>query len=549
MQRYLQAQNQANTDWPITDFRLVALQDLHMESGNIRNDISWDGNAEARVGLPIIAGIIMILACFNYINIAIVSATRRLKEIGLRKAIGARRAQIRFQFLAENILLTLLALCLGLMLAVSLFLPWFNGLTGDPMDLSLIDLQLWLFLLISLLITGFLSGIYPAFYVSRFDAVHIFKGTLKLGKKNLATKIFLGLQLIFTCAGITCAVIFVQNNKYQNSKSWGYNQHQALHARVPDYSGYQKLKAQLEGHPDVIELAGGEHHLGESSSSVILRLPGQEMEVQHFAVTGNYDQAMGLDLVQGRFHRKDFESDQNALVISELLVEKLQLDNPIGFNFRIDSIRFEVIGVVKDFHHNNFYYELVPTVFTLSDDAAIRHLAVKARSGKQVAVYETMRKEWSLLFPETPFQGGFQEDVWTRFFEQVDTAREFYLVIATIAVVLASLGLYGLVTFNVAGRSQEFSIRKALGAGKKNLTVNVGKPYAGLFFLSILVGIPFSYFMAKASLDMLYAYPMPISPGGLMLAVTILLSVLAAVLYSQIRKVVTINPTEGLKVE
>lgn len=549
MVKYKSLQNNVEDDWEITSFDFISLADLHYQSSHIRSDISNDTNIEARQGLPIIALLMLALACLNYMNIAVVSAARRLKEIGLRKVIGANKRLVIVQFLYENIFLTFFALCLGLLLAFFVFLPWFSQLTGDPITFNLLDLNLWLFMTGTLLVTGLISGIYPALYVSKFDVVKIFKGAVKFGKKSTLTKVFLGVQLILTCVGITCAIVFNQNNAFQNSQSWGYNSEETLFTEVPSESGYNKLRTVMTQNPNVLSLAGSSHHLGRNSATRVVHTTEREYEVNELSVSANYFETMGLVLDEGRFFQENQQSDRRAVILNEHMVHNLALEEPIGQFLKIDSSNYEIVGVVADFHMYDFHSAIKPTIFLLADKEHYRYMSFKVEKGKVYDSYNEIKKEWAAIFPEIPFQGGHQRDTWSGFFSLVDTAERFYRVLAMIAILLASLGLYGLVTLNVTGRIKEFSIRKTLGAGTPNLAVNIIKQYAVLFVVALVIGVPISYLMAKSSLEMLYAYPMPMSYSGVVISIMILFFVLFAVISTQVRKVSRTNPVEGLKTE
>lgn len=160
-----------------------------------------------------------------------------------------------------------------------------------------------------------------------------------------------------------------------------------------------------------------------------------------------------------------------------------------------------------------------------------------------------MQDQWMKFYPEVPYQGGYQEDVWTSYFHSVDRSEKFNKVIASIAVLLASLGLYGLVTLNVSGRTKEFSIRKTLGAGVTSIASLLVGQYAILTLVSLIIGAPVSYVLTKAYLDMLFAYPMPMGYSGIAIALVILTFILLAVISTQINKVSKLNPVDGLKVE
>jgi len=550
MDKYRLLQNEAQHDWAISSFAFEPLETLHERSGFIRDDISGDDNREGRIGMPIIAIFMLALACFNYINIAIVSAAKRLKEIGVRKVIGANRSRVIIQFLSENIVVTFFALILGFALGALIFIPWFTQFSGWQLEVSLLDTNLWIFLTALLFFTGIVSGLYPAFYISKFEVVNIFKGSVQFGKKNPLTKIFLGIQLVLACITITAAVVLTQNNTFQYNQSWGYNQKEALYATVPDYTAFEKLNNVFAQDPDVLSISGSKDHLGKNISTAIVHVPpDHQYEVNQLSVDANYFETMGLELKEGRFFKEDSENDKHAVVVNELLVSNLKLKNAIGAQFEIDSIRYEIIGVLKEFHTDDFFHKIKPTLFVVANKSEYAYLSMNVRPGAKKKINSKLQAEWAKLFPEIPFQGGHQEDVWTLYFFSVDRSEQFTMVIAFIAVLLACLGLYGLVTLNVSGRVREFSIRKTLGAGLKNITAIIVKQYIGLTTVALIIGAPISYFFTKAYLNMLFAYPMPMSLNGIVISLIILILVLLAVVSTQVRKVLKSNPVDGLKVE
>ncbi|MEP5613477.1 MAG: FtsX-like permease family protein, partial [Cyclobacteriaceae bacterium] len=549
MEKYRKLQNEVEQDWAITAFDFITVNDLHLGSGEIREDISYDGSLEGRVALPVVAIFILALACFNYINIAIVSSTKRLKEIGLRKVIGANRRLVIVQFLAENLFVTFLAGILGFFLAATVFLPWFTAFADIAEEFNLLDGNMWFFLFGVLLFTGVVSGIYPAFYISKFEVVKIFKGTVKFGTKNALTKVFLSVQLMLACVGITFAVMFAQNSGYQAKRDWGYKQKETLYVHVSDRSVYDQMKASVEQNPDVISLAGSNDHLGKSSSTTIVHLPDRQYEVQEISVGSTYFETMGIELKHGRFFEEQGESDRTSIVVNQLFVDNLALSEPIGAQVKIDSIQYDIVGVSKNFHFNNFYYENMPTIFTAAEQEDYRFLTMQVRNGAEQSAYESIQTQWSELFPETPFQGGYQEDVWGGFYEELGIMKKFTRAVAIVFVLLASLGLYGLVKLNISGRIKEFSIRKTLGADLKNLAKNVFSQYVLLSVTAVVLGAPLGHLMITAMIDMMFPDPRPFGFTGAAISATILVLVLVFVISTQIRKVSKANPVDGLKVE
>lgn len=551
MEKYRKLQNEAvQEDWAISSFGFEPLATLHERSGDIRDDISWSSadNYTTIIFIAAIAGLLLALACLNYINIAIVTATRRLKEIGIRKSIGATRKTVIVQFLTENVLMMLLALAVGLVLGMTFFIPGFERLWDFNMGFKLTDLSLWPYLAGVLLLTSLASGLYPSLYISRFQVVGILKGSVKFGTKNPLTKVFLSLQLTLACVFITISIVFTQNQHYLAERSRGYDHEQTLYAVVPDAAGFEKLSAQVVRDPEVVSVSGSVHHVGKSHQTTVLHFPDREYEVDHLVVGANYFGTMGLELKEGRLFGGE-GGDRQSVVVNETFVETMAWKEPVGQSFRIDSINYEVIGVLKEFHSYSFFNPVRPTIFTVADKADFRYLSLQVRSGAEAETYRGLQEHWAALFPEVPFDGGFQEDTWGGYYRASNIYELVWRIFSFLVVALASLGLYGLVTLNVAGRVREFSIRKVLGAGLSHLAVNITGQYVVLFAVAVVIGAPLGFWAAETLLKMVYEYAMPMDFSGMIGSVVILVFILLATVSVQIRKVVRANPVEGLKME
>lgn len=552
MDAYKKLQNEAVTDeWAIASFALEPLKTLHIRSENIRDDVSRSSKNNY-VSVRFMTGIavfMLILACFNYINIGIATAAKRLKEIGVRKSIGATRNVVIIQFLSENLVITFFAMLVGLAIGYTFFIPGFGYLWNFDMDFRLTDLQMWFVLFGVLIITSISSGIYPALYMSRFQVVNILKGSVKFGQRNPVTKVFLCIQLILACMFITCSVMFTQNTTYLNKRSWGYDPHQTIYAQVPDATSFSELNNMISQNHNVVSTAGSAHHVGKNHQVTTIRFPDTEMEVDHLAVDAKYLLTMGLPLDAGRNFEDHEGSDKRSVVINKTLAESRNWENPIGQQFRIDSVQYEVIGVTGEFHNYNFGNRLKPMIITLADKEDYRYLTLKVKPRSQHETYTALQKSWVILFPEIPFEGGYQEDVWGRYYEDIGIFDLVWKVFAFLAISLAALGLYGLVRLNVAGRTKEFSIRKVLGAKLSDIATNVTKQYVVLASIAVLAGAPLGHYASKWVIMFAYKYHMPITFSGALIAVFVLVIIILFTTSTQIRKVMKANPVEGLKVE
>jgi hypothetical protein len=202
-----------------------------------------------------------------------------------------------------------------------------------------------------------------------------------------------------------------------------------------------------------------------------------------------------------------------------------------------------------EFHNYHFGNYLKPMIITLADKKDYKFLTLKVTPGSQLETYAALQKSWVKLFPEIPFEGGHQEDVWGRYYQDISVFDLVWKVFAFMAITLAALGLYGLVRLNVAGRTKEFSIRKVLGAKLNNIATNVSNQYVVLFSVALLAGAPLGHFFSKWIITFAYKYHMPITFSGALIAAVVLVFVLLVTISTQVRKVMKDNPVDGLKVE
>jgi putative ABC transport system permease protein len=556
MDKYRALQNAASTEqWSISAFSFQSLATLHKKTENIKDDISRSsaGNYTSIVFLVAIGILLLALACFNYINIAIASAAKRLKEIGIRKTIGATRKVVIIQFLSENIILTFFALFVGMAMATSIFIPGFEQMWNFNMGFNLLDPMLWIYLPCVVLITAIASGLYPAMYISRFQVIKIMKGSVRFGTKSPLTKIFLTLQLIFACIFISSAIMFMQNNDYLADRSWGYDQKSVLYVSIPDYAAFEKLRAPLERNPHILAVAGSEHHLGKGHEKVTIQMPDRKFEVDQLAVDPQYVASMKLQIRSGRSFVENSEKDRNGVIVNNEFVRSVYPGSThaevVGKVFTLDSVQQEIVGVVADFHSYSFNHKLRPTIITLAAKDDYHYLSMRVAPGKELEAYQDLQKQWATLFPEIPFQGGYQEDVWPGYFEGVEIFELVWQVFAIIAVSLAGLGLYGLISLNVAGRTKEFSIRKVLGATIRNLTSLVSSQYLILLAIALMVAAPLSYYFGSWLITVAYVYYKPVDLSSIIFAMLILCGLLTAAISSKMLGVVKTDPVKGLKTE
>jgi len=550
VQQYVAVQNEVQRDNPATEFGFVAWTDLYVAGENIQSLITGNADSLGRIVLSIIGCFILVLAIFNYINMAIVSATKRLKEIGVRKVMGGSRKSLVFQFLSENVIMTLFALFLGLILAVTVLIPGFDNMFDIGFDFQLTQPELWLFLVSLVVFTGLVSGAYPALYISNFNAVNIFRGRLKFGGKNRLTKVFLTFQYILAIIAVVAGIVFTQNADYQQERDWGFDEKVLISANVGDAQELKQLMNAMEQNPNVVSIAPSRHHINRwHGQTIVETLDGDKKDIMTFEVGPGYVETMGLELKEGRVFEDNSETDFRNLVINEMMAKTLNPNGALGEKIRIDSLDYTVIGVVADFHQWSFFDPIEPMMLKLTKEERYSYLTIQVAQGSLKRSYEDLEAQWASLLPEDPFGGFYQESTLDWYFNQIDGHGKLMQYVAALCVILSCLGLYGLVSLNVASRTKEFSIRKALGADLKNLVAVINKQFVVFMIIALLLGIPLSFLLIQTLLDAVYAYYKPLTFVPFAMALTMVVVMVFVTVSSQVKKVMSSSPTEGLRSE
>ncbi|MFQ5676500.1 MAG: ABC transporter permease, partial [bacterium] len=319
VEHYIQAQNEARIDWHIRRMLFEPLSKAAINAYRVNGALLQGAPPAGAVAMGFMMISLLSLACFNYMNIAIGTATRRLKEIGLRKVVGGTRANLVKQFLSENIVLCLIALCMGVVLAQAVFLPGLNSVMsnfGLRIPLTLLDnLPMWYYLGALLLLTGIGAGLYPALYISKFKPVAIFQGKQRLGGRNLFTRLLLTAQFVFSFMTIFAGFTVNQNVAYQRSRDWGYNQAQTIVIPLDEEGEFEKLKNIVGRNSNVVRVAGSVNHIGANSNSGLVKVDGKKYDVRRFQVGYDYPETMGMRLAEGRFFDRAMITDLDEAIL------------------------------------------------------------------------------------------------------------------------------------------------------------------------------------------------------------------------------------------
>lgn len=540
---------------PKTPYESISLEPLVTMAKNgedIANGFGGRPPLAPFILLTCIGGFMLLLATFNYVNIATVMAMKRVKEIGVRKVIGGRRQQLIVQFLVENLLLCTLALAVGCLLASAFFIPWFNSIAGGNLSLDLLGHRnLWWFLLILLGFITLVSGGYPAFYISSFKPVAIFRGSSEKGSKRRLTGALLTFQMVLAVITIVAGIMFVQTNRVNESRDWGYDQYDKLVFYMPASQNYETLSAELMKMPNVEDVAGSRGVLGQSINYKKVDHNGYRIFAHVHRSDENFPELMKMQLKEGALFNKDAPTqNQKSLLVNETFMNRLQLTWEEGQTVVMDSTNFSIVGVLADFHFSNFNEVIQPAAFQVAADSLLTNMTVQVRKGTSLEMKEKIQNALNELDPDgNRYTVGFQNAVFDEHFKEMKGISNIMLFTASLAILLSAMGLFGLVSLSISSRQKDFSIKKVLGASLRQLSTDIYKRFMLILSLAIVIGGTVSVFLIGMLLDSAYGYHEKIGVIPLSLAGIILLAVAALTINTQVRNVRRMNPAETLRSE
>jgi putative ABC transport system permease protein len=546
------------------------MKDIHLGSASFEYDNAVRGNGSYVKGLSIIAAFVLLIACFNFINLATARSFRRAKEIGVRKVIGADRKQLITQFIGETILLSLIAIIIAVV-ATLLLLPSLNNFTGknivfNPFTNPLLGLGL----IVLALFIGILSGIYPALVMSGFQPIKVLKGLKPAGNQlNSSATLRQGLvivQFALSALLIICTVIVYRQLNYLNKKDLGFNKDQIIYfgTRGDIDKNVEAFKTELKRSPGVISVTGGYGLPGDQLATDGIIVPrrnnDKDLTAIQLLVDHDYIKTMGLHLVAGRDFSKDFPTDvQQAFIINEAAVKefgfgspKEALGKPLHWNKWVpDSLnpvkKGQVIGVVKDFHVKSLHEKISTTVLQIYPDVMVK-MAIKVKAENLPATIEHIKKTWTKFAPEYPLDYNFLDENFAAMYTSESKLGALLWIFTIMAIFIGCMGLFGLAAFSAEQRIKEIGIRKVLGASVFNITAMLSKTFLKPVFISSILAFPIAWWMLNKWLEN-FTYRVSISWWVFAAATIVALAVALLTVGYQAIKAASSNPVKSLRTE
>ncbi|WP_277484855.1 ABC transporter permease [Catalinimonas alkaloidigena] len=542
------------------EYELQAVSDIHLHSDLMREHEA-NGSIETVYVLMIVAILIVLLACINFMNLTTAQATRRAKEVGVRKVLGAPRKYLVFQFLLESLMVSLIAMLLALATVEILRIP-FNKLVGKDLIFDWLNHPLLLASLVGgIILIGLLSGSYPALYLSAFRPISVLKGklnsTLGIGRLRNALIVF---QFVVSIGLIISTALVVQQLHYIQTKDIGYERENVLVIKNDKeiQERWKEFKEALLQQSQVkqVSFASGVP-LQSLRSMRDFREEGAAsgQGMQWFLIDQDYISTLELEVIAGRAFRVDRISDhKSGLLLNEAAVKALGLEDPLGKRIiknkgENDEEQLEVIGVVKDFNIESFDRVVKPVAMQYYSPTYLSDYAiVRLNTGDVSAALAQVEGIWSQFEPENPFVYSFLDQDFDRIFRAEQRLGNVLKVFTALAILVASMGLLGLVAFVTARRTKEIGIRKVLGASVVQINHLIASDFLKLVLIAFVVAAPLSYWMVERWLNN-FAYRTEISIGIFVLAGLAALLIAWLTISFQSIKAALANPVDSLRDE
>ncbi|MEQ8477053.1 ABC transporter permease [Fulvivirga sp.] len=551
LKRLVDIQNQVDQDNKYLGIQLEPMMVLSRKSEQIEGGAANGASLAPQFVLAAIGIFMLTLAIFNYVNIAILMATKRIKEIGVRKVIGGRRRQLVFQFLTENLITCLISIMLGVLIAITLFIPWFNDMATTNLQVDLLnDPYIYLLFASLLVFVTLASGAYPAFYISSFKPVDIFSGKQRVSNKSIFTSVLLTFQFVLAIITIISGIAFIQTNNINHDRDWGYDNSSKIVVNIPGEKEYQEIKNELVQQSQVLGTAGSMDLVGRSISETIISIGDEEKEVDLIQSTANYPDIMGFRLSEGRLFNSAMTTDiTNSILVNRTFMDWYDLEFPIEQTIIIDSSEMNIIGVVEDFHAENFAFSINPVVIRALPDSNMHYLTIKVAEDQTEAMAAFVKELWHKKVNNDIYQGIIQAEIFDMYFFEMKGLRNTMLFTATLAVILSAMGLFGLVSLNINNKMKDFGIRKILGATIFQLSKIIVKRIIILWVIGCSVGGVLGSMAIGALLDSVYSFHAGVGALPLLFGVSFLLIVILITVSLQLLKVKNSNPVDTLRME
>jgi putative ABC transport system permease protein len=546
------------TDTPLTKYTIQNLKNIHLYSANIKNDIQPQNSITFVLIFSAIGFLVLLISCFNYINLLTANATTQAVEIGMRKASGASRFQLAMQYISESFVVVFISFCLSL-IVVGLFLPVFNDLAGKDLSVQALTQIKTIWGILGILSTvGIVAVWYPAFILSSFDPTKVLKSSKTSGGSRFQfKKILVGAQFTIVIVLISISIAMFRQIRFLQHTDLGFDKEYVITSEVRTFDNEEKfmtLKRALLNQSSVVSVSASSRIPSEGLNNIGgVRLPGQDksIAVPYVHVHFDYFNTLDIKALKGRLFSNEFSTDTSqAIILNEAAVKSIEIQGePVGQTLKCNWPRSErkIIGVVRDFHFESMYEKMKPAVFVIDLDECVQ-LMVKVKPSNVLNSLHSISSICKNIYPDQIFDFRFLDAQLDQMYKA--DRKTFHLMgyFAVLAVLLASMGLFGMASFIITSRTKEIGIRKANGATVAEIMKMLNISFIKGIAIGFVLATPVAWYVMSRWLEN-FAYRTILSWWIFALAGIIVLGIALLTVSWQSWRAATRNPVEALRNE
>lgn len=506
-----------------------------------------------------IALLILFIASVNFINMSIAKGAQRLREIGMRKTLGAGKGQLFLQFWGESLLVFLVSVCLGGVVAVLLLQPFQDIFRTEASFTNIANPVLIFGLIVSFLGITFIAGGYPAYLMSKLSTLQALKGKLEVNSRNRVRNVLMVMQFGIAILLISGTLVLWDQLDFMRSKDLGFNKEQVISIPVQGVENGAKtlrlLRNELSNKPDIVSVTASSNILGygrdESSSTSVTGFEhqGREIKTNILMVDYDYPETLAIELVAGRTFNRNYVTDTTAVVINEAMAAQFTEENPLDIVINFDeSSNYKVIGVLKDFHFQNLDRTIEPLSLFMNKDERVRYAYVRVTPGNLDQAYTQVEKAWKTVEPDREFLGSYLDENIDRTLRKERKMSTMISSGSILAIVLSCIGLFAISLLVVAQRRKEIGIRKVVGASVQSITILLTKDFLKLVCIAFVIAAPIAWWSATQWLQS-YTYRIDLSLWIFAGAGAIALLIAAVTIGTRTIGAALANPVDSLKTE
>tara|TARA_R110002051_G_scaffold63132_5_gene114938 strand:- start:44191 stop:46548 length:2358 start_codon:yes stop_codon:yes gene_type:complete len=546
---------QPNANGIYKQFKLLPLADLRFANFN-------QGSVTVNRTMPHlvlgIAMLILFIACVNFINMSIAKSAQRLREIGMRKTLGAKKRQLFFQFWGESVLVFLVSIILGILMATLLLKPFQTLFSTQASFAILLHPFLLLTLILGIVFITLIAGGYPAIIMSRLGTLQSLKGKLESNGKNHLRNSLMVVQFGIAILLISGTLVLWNQVEFMRTKDLGFNKDQViafpLNGKRNDQQALKLLRDVLENKPNIVSITASNNILGlgkdgtRSTSVLGFEHKGRGVETHMLVVDADYVKTLDLNIIEGRAFRKNLASDSLSVVINESMAKQLNEEDILNSKISLDEVSYDIVGVIKDFNFQELDQHIAPMTLFALPNWNLRNIYVKVTSQNLEQAYDDVKAAWAIIEPNAEFQGSFLNENIDRTLSKERTIITMIASGSILAIILSCIGLFAMSLLIVAQRRKEIGIRKIVGASVSLITILLTKEFFKLVVIAFLIATPIAWLSMNTWLQN-YAYRIELNIWFFLAAGSTALVIAMLTIAAKTIKAATSNPVDSLRTE